>query len=327
MLLQRGARSARVRRAGRHDRRRRQCPLRRERCQRRDRAGRRRRGARRGDRRGARPHVGPPVDRGSARARGRCLEHGRRPRARVRRGAARGERSGRMMSARPGYLFVLPWSLESIGGVSVAVRGIATAMRRQERSRPIVMVLDWRSRRVTRMPEPDLDVCSFLIPDPLGQSRWRTRTVALLVALPLSMLGLAAFLRRENVEVVNFHYPGLQCLAVLLLRAVGLYRGRIVLSFHGRDVTAIREETRPLRRRLWRLALARVDASVACSESLAKEVASLEGAAAGRVEVIGNGVDSSAIRRMASVASGAPQLGRPYVLCLATYEHKKGLDV
>lgn len=231
------------------------------------------------------------------------------------------------MSARPGYLFVLPWTLDSIGGVSVAVRGIATAMRRQGSLRPIVMVLDWRSPRVVRVPDPDLEVCSLRIPDPLGQSSWRTRTIALLVTLPLSMLRLAAFLRRENIEVVNFHYPGLHCVAVLLLRAVGLYRGRVVLSFHGRDVTTIREETRPWRRRLWRLALARVDASVACSESLAKEVASLEGAAAGRVEVIGNGVDSSAIRRMASVASGAPQLGRPYVLCLATYEHKKGLDV
>jgi L-malate glycosyltransferase len=226
----------------------------------------------------------------------------------------------------PGYLFVVPWSLRAVGGVSVAVQSLAGAMGASGVLRPLVLVLDWASARVTKVADSDQETWSLRIPAPFpfNQRGLLHTAVALSYRLPIALFRFAELLKRENVVCVNFHYPGLECLAPLVLRVFGIYRGRVLLSFHGQDIVDLRQDVRRSTRLLWRWAFERADALVACSHGLANELRELAGGR-GRVVVVSNGVDCDSIRRLA--ASVPPEIARRYVICLATYEWKKGLDV
>jgi hypothetical protein len=46
-----------------------------------------------------------------------------------------------------GWLFVLPWSPEAIGGVSVVVVELCKAINRQSQYKPYILVEDWSAKR------------------------------------------------------------------------------------------------------------------------------------------------------------------------------------
>jgi len=226
--------------------------------------------------------------------------------------------------SQPGYLFLIPWDLDAIGGVSVAVRGLMAGCVAAGRFAPRALVLDWACAQPTY--DEQRGVWRLRVPEPIGPVGLLRSALLLFWRFPVAVIRLARLLERERAAVVNVHYPGLSCLAPLLLRVLGLYDGRVLLSFHGQDIAAIRSAT-GLRRHLWRFVLRRADGLVACSHVLARELLEIEGVASARVTVIANGVDVGSVRQLAAAESMQPPIARPYVICLATFERKKGLDV
>jgi glycosyltransferase involved in cell wall biosynthesis len=107
---------------------------------------------------------------------------------------------------------------------------------------------------------------------------------------------------------------------IALLKAFGLYRGKLMLTFHGLDISEISRST-GLVRRVWQALIPRVDGVVACSDALRREV--LQFAPRARVTTIHNGADIALFR--GSVRPAPASIRR--ILHIGKFEHKKSQDV
>ncbi len=230
--------------------------------------------------------------------------------------------------AKPGYLLVIPWDLRATGGVAEVVRNLHRDLGSAGWT-PSVMVSEWAAR----IPYED---CSSSVP----VLRWRIRppwdsrhpvksVLGYLATLPRVAWTWRQLSRRHNWQVVNFHYPGFSCLTLILLKRLRIWRGRVLLSVHGKEVRDAMVDGRWLERRLMQLALEKADAVVACALELAQDVAKFAPGAGDRVWVIHNGVNPRLLR--ADLARPSPFLRalskRRLILNVATFEHKKSQDV
>jgi glycosyltransferase involved in cell wall biosynthesis len=229
---------------------------------------------------------------------------------------------------RPAYVLAVPWSLNHPGGVTEVVLNLYRQLALSGEMQPLVLVSDWRAFRPVELSIEGRQTVFLRLSSPwsewgsvLGLMKWT-------VAAPLYLAGLLRLLRRHRVLAFNFHYPNLGVFPIALLRFLRLYHGALILSFHGLDLQSARSGGRT-QRALWRFVLRNATAIVACSQAFSLEIAEFAGKAAGRVHAIQNGLDVDdflgSVDR--STAILAPLDGREFILSVATWEHKKGLDV
>jgi len=138
--------------------------------------------------------------------------------------------------------------------------------------------------------------------------------------LPSELAGLARVVRSYDVKVVNIHFPGLAAAAFVLLRRLGLYRGKIALTFHGADVVRVTGLS-SVARRVWKHYISSADDVFTCSRALAARLRSL--CPEKEPRVIYNGADIELFRGVNRVQSSGPKR----VLHIGTFEHKKSHDV
>ena len=228
----------------------------------------------------------------------------------------------------PTHLFVLPWDLDHPGGVNEVVTNLYRRFAQDGGAVPHVLVTSWRHRRPARATEDGRDITRMRLRAPVVAGQGLVAPIKWALWLLPEIARLARLLRARRVAVVNVHFPSLAALQVLLARRLCPRPPRLVLSFHGLDL-ALAESSRGPARSLWKLLLRRADASIACSAALRERVVAFEPRAASRVEVIHNGVDPAhlAATRNRDARCDARLPRGPLVLSIATYEHKKGLDV
>ncbi|HEY8507272.1 MAG TPA: glycosyltransferase [Steroidobacteraceae bacterium] len=225
------------------------------------------------------------------------------------------------------WLFVVAWDIHHPGGVSQVVSNLFDTLARTRDWRPLLLVKAWEYRR----RRPAVKVVNgrrthyMLLRSPWERTRRVRNLIAFLLALPLQLLRLRRLIARENVRVVNIHYPALDAWSWLLVRPFVPVAPRIILAFHGLDLQGAMQE-RGIGRWLWRSLLQRVDVIVTCSEALRLDLITHMGCPAPRVYTIDNGVDPASLL---SKAKDAPVASVPenFVLSLGTFEHKKGHDV
>jgi glycosyltransferase involved in cell wall biosynthesis len=244
----------------------------------------------------------------------------------------RGATAKTMSSARvraPGYLFVLPWSLEWIGGVNEVVRRLYDELAQRGDYRPVVLELGWNDRpRHSADPEPRRTSWMRLQSVPLdGPAMSKEKLVARL-RRPGACLRLRRFLRDENVQVVNLHYPGLLLEHFAALRRFHLRDFKLIASFHGSDVDAsVRSEYHRFR---MSRALAQADAVVVPSEALARRISAVFPSTRVRIHRIYNGIDVEGFlseAREARARRPDTSHGAPYVLHVGNFETVKAHDV
>lgn len=228
----------------------------------------------------------------------------------------------------PGYLLVIPWGLEGVGGVSQVVINLYRELGH----------LGW---------EPGVLVCTWEAVDPQfdnsGQIpvlRWRIRSplyaetvVKSLLGFGITLAGLARrwrqLARRHDWRVVNVHYPDTWALTWVMLRNLGIWRGVVVISLHGRDVRDALHHRGMLVRRLMRYLLEQADVVVACSAELVDEATQLAPRAIDHLRVVPNGVNPEALMSELSQNPCLPDelQGHRFILNVATFEYKKSQDV
>lgn len=231
-----------------------------------------------------------------------------------------------MNPSRPSFVLVVPWDINGPGGVNQVVANLYREIARAGEFNPIVLVNRWSARRAWETVVNGRRTIYFRLSSP-----WAARSIwGVLKWLALSpgfFAELARISRRYRVAVYNVHYPSPGFVGLAMLRAIGIYRAPLIASFHGQDLPTSDSMSR-IDRALWRLLFRRSKAVVAVSESFADDVRAFVSGAA-PVVVIHNGLDIEHV--MESTEPGRHPLaqlaGRRYILSVATFEPKKGLDV
>ena len=145
-----------------------------------------------------------------------------------------------------------------------------------------------------------------------------------LLLAPVALYRIWKFLKDHRITAVNFHYPSLSALSVAVLKRLGAFQGKLVLSFHGTDV---RTPARGVEARAWSFLLETSDAITACSNSLARQVGDIYGIDTGRVTVIYNGVDTNVFCPALAATkptTAAVSATKPYIVSIGSYIERKG---
>jgi glycosyltransferase involved in cell wall biosynthesis len=246
-------------------------------------------------------------------------EQARGPRGDERRGAG---------CADDGYLFVLPWEPASASGVNQVVLNLFHEFEAHGRMRPLLLIQSWKHAEPETEHVGKRTYIRFRIRSPESASGSLRSFVAYWLLLPLELWKLWRVLRVNDVVVVNVHYPGLSVTSFSLLKLMGAYRGRLVLTFHGLDFK-LAAEAEGWRRALWTWNGLRADAITACSQALADELIDRFPEWKDRVRAIHNGLDVERFVAEAEVATELDSMlkGTRFILNVGTYEAKKGQDV
>lgn len=224
----------------------------------------------------------------------------------------------------PVYLFVLPWSLQGVGGVNQVVINLAREMQKQGQFEPLFLIADWDAPSPVAGSEHGL-----------ATLRWRIRSYHAGMGIKEKLAyrlwergfsrALEALCIERNIAAINMHYPG--PIALALQRCIARMKRPVplLLSFHGTDLTTLRRASAE-EQLLWQRALPRMDALVACSRALRLQLIELFGPAL-KVTVVHNGLDAA---RFAAQAATAARPGTPAartILSVGKFEHQKGQDV
>lgn len=213
-------------------------------------------------------------------------------------------------------LIVLPWSPSLPGGVSVVVRNLLKQWQ-AEGIAARAIVGDWCASRPGLDAEGNVNFRFAL----LGSLAW-VGLAKSLISSPIRLWRTWRLLKLYRISAVGFHYPSLDALGVALLRRIGLFKGHLVLSFHGTDVRA---PSTPLEAHLWRWLFHTSSAITACSKALAGEVALAYKVSEETVSVIYNGVDTDLFQPEALFGQAILQApAKPYIVSVGSYIPRKG---
>jgi glycosyltransferase involved in cell wall biosynthesis len=234
---------------------------------------------------------------------------------------------GRHVPPKPGYLIVVPWSLDALGGVTQVVRNLYRELDSSGWA-PAILVTTWAAATPRDEATDGIAVIRWRVRLPLELKRPLRGFIAYVATLPATVRTWRRLARHHGWQVVNFHFPGNSVLTWIVMKHLRLWQGLIVLSVHGRDVRDPMHSSNLLRRLLLRVMLEQADAVVACSPELSREIAAFAPRARDRITVILNGVSTDLATR--SIRERSPDevsSGRRFILNVATFEHKKSQDV
>lgn len=223
------------------------------------------------------------------------------------------------------YLVVVPWDLGFAGGVNQVVLNLEQELRRAGPLHPVVLVCDWAYPHPV-VEETTYTVVRYRLREAAAPVQSPRAFLAWILSLPRTVYRLHRLLAARRVAVVNIHYPTLSSAVFALMKAVGLLRARLVVSFHGQDAV-LGARLRGLQRWLFRALLAKADAITACSRGFADEVQRLFPSECSSVDVIYNGIDPKRMEDEMSSAPIAKVDPRPYILCVSSFVAKKALEV
>ena len=227
------------------------------------------------------------------------------------------------------YLLVLPWGLDAVGGVNQVVLNLYQQIETSGPLRPRVLVLDWCARKLTEeVHSSGARVSRLRVRPPFTDGPLLLDVARYAVTMPAELTRLAALIRRYDIRVVNYHFLGPDALAWSVAKALGVFRGKLLFSLHGLDIRNI-AASRGARRAIWVRALETADAVIACSNGLAQETIDAFQLSGRNVMTIHNGVQASRLKALGGLetADQPEAIGRPHLVNLGTFEHKKGHDL
>lgn len=208
------------------------------------------------------------------------------------------------------------------------VENLMNQMERHDDYIPLLMVNSWEDTKIRKQKINDHIHHFVRLRSVWNRRRPLRNLLAFFLFLPVELCSLRRFVKDNRIAVINVHYCGLYALNVSILKTLRLFGGRLILSFHGKDVLAARQ-AQGLEKRLWKILLRSADTIVTCSESLKNDVGVLENQCLGRIVAVHNGIDISFLERERDRIFRPDDVldGHKIVLNVGTYEHKKGQDI
>lgn len=211
------------------------------------------------------------------------------------------------------FLLVIPWSTSYRGGVSVVVECLGKQWRAD--GRPCLTIInDWSAAEFIedeREPRFRFDIFG-------GTAESVASLFKSLINAPIQLAKTYSLLHRLRSTGVNFHYPSTNAFGVAFLKSLRLYRGKLVLSYHGTDV---RRPKSWLERLQWRCIFAQADAITTCSAYLRERFLTEMKGPREKTFVAYNGVDQSLFNLRRELA---PATTERKVLSLGSFIPRKG---
>ena len=226
------------------------------------------------------------------------------------------------------YLFVIPCDITHPGGVNQAVINLYREFERSGPLRPLILVLDWHNTSPTEEMTKGCRTVRLRVRQPAGTDARVRALASYLFWLPATLWSLRKLIAQYDIRVINAHYPTLGFLSFVILKKLRLFKGPLLVSFHGLDVRSAKE-TSGLVRIFWQWLARSADALVACSDSLATEVRLLVPNLTFPPIKVQNGVNTQMLMEDKALAStiGQQLPQRRFLLNVATFEYKKAHDV
>lgn len=221
-----------------------------------------------------------------------------------------------MAKDEPGkVLLYLPWEFDMLGGVDVVVERLWRGMENRFPGMASIGIQDWihRGKRTDEQGRKFLHLNLPAPPSAHGRLPFRY-----ILTLLRRLVSAQHDLRIHNITTVNIHFPTLNAYPLALLKFFGLWRGKLVLSFHGSDVSAIATDSPR-----WKIIAKQTNAITACSAALASRIEELE-LFNQPVHVIHNGIDSENFTR--NCAPVQSHIDAPYLLNVGNYVPRKAQD-
>lgn len=231
-----------------------------------------------------------------------------------------------MMDSMGSYLFILPWSLTAFGGVNQVVLNLHKQMNKNGLYVPLIMVNSWHDTGMRKENLDNIDHFFFRMRSPWNSSRKIINFIAFCLETVRVAKELNRYIKANNIKVANVHYCSLYALNFVLLKFLGLFKGRFVLSFHGKDLL-LAKQSRGVERLLWIILLFHADKIIVCSESLKNELLDNYVLCANKTEVIHNGIDLSLFPANVTRQKDRNIEKKKYILNVATLESEKGQDI
>jgi len=224
-------------------------------------------------------------------------------------------------------IFTLPWNPAHPGGVTHVVASLAQTLEREASFTPVILQQSWDHPRADYRSHEGRTVVELRLRSPWGPTGGARAPVAFALTLAGTLRKLANIVRTTDAACINVHYPGLSAFNFLFLRWVKLYRGAIVLSFHGTDVEDM-IASHGVERLLWRILISRADRTISCSRDLRDKVAAFATAASSRCFYVHNGIDAEGTKReLAAPPECAGLASLRYVVHCGAFIKRKGYDV
>ena len=218
-------------------------------------------------------------------------------------------------SQRSSYLLIMPWEMRFSGGVTVVVRNLAKAMMEKGFLEPLIVINSWEhSSPVQSTGILRFKFSIFGATSALG-------VLKAIVATPLRLWHTFRVLQDYNVQVVNFHFPGIAPFGIAVLKRLGVFRGKLLLSYHGTDVA---QPSGRIERLILAFVRRSADHLVACSNGLAERMSSQFAIPVSTIDVIVNGVDASVFDGIGRPDTSLPrQLPSTFIVSVGAFISRK----
>lgn len=220
-----------------------------------------------------------------------------------------------------GWLFILPWSPEAVGGINRVIIELCRAMKQEGRYQPIILVLDWSADEPIITKKADYIEIRYWLRVPGKRIK---AFLGFILSLPKTLITLANIIRQYRVAVVNPHNPILSIIHFIPLQFLRL-NFKLLISVHGADLKGITESS-GLDRWLWKWLVKHIDASIACSRGLANNFTASFPESINKIKYIHNGVSADYLTSISSIIN-PDFLPQKYLLSVGTFEHNKGQDL
>jgi glycosyltransferase involved in cell wall biosynthesis len=227
-----------------------------------------------------------------------------------------------------GVLLVMSWRPTEVGGVTTAVLNLRDELQRSGQVSVDLLVEEWDCRLLRSEMLDGERFYLLRVASPFHKGRVLTAALGFVGGFARTARQLSRLIEERNIATVNIHFPGLEAVFWSLLVRLGLFRGQLILSFHGADVTMAAAGKTFLEKRLWNFAIRTASALTACSAMLARELEMLFPFAVPKIFVVPNGVSAEKVLSEALATTAIEDLPpAPYIVCIAGFEAKKGLDI
>jgi glycosyltransferase involved in cell wall biosynthesis len=230
--------------------------------------------------------------------------------------------------ATPGWLFVLPWSLQHIGGVNQAVKSLVAQFRDGGVFSPQLLVSSGESESGGNAEQELIKPYCLDLWSPVDHQHPFRALFSFVYRLPYRCWVMRRIIDQHNITIINPHFPDLASLVFLALKKLKLFKGKIILTFQGSDARNALS-TKEYERNLWRMLLRGVDHIVVVSDDLAKVILAVDSTVAAKMTTIYNGADLALFappEREPRARFSVPNQGKT-ILSIGVFIPRKGHDV